>query len=172
MVPRPIPGPEGFARFRRVRGPDGTRDLGADLAGVVQAGDALLLYGDLGAGKTCLTQGLCAALGVAEEVTSPTFTLVNRYRGRLAVAHLDFYRIEPGHDLGDIGVHEVLDELADGRLILLAEWPHLLQPLLPRRLELLGAACEDAQERLWFLRGVPDLPPAYANLFPGAGMPC
>ena len=167
-----IPAAADFSRWRRVQGAAGTRALGADLAGVVQAGDALLLYGALGAGKTCLVQGLCAALGVAEPVTSPTFTLVNRYHGRLTVAHLDFFRITAGHDLNDIGVPELLDELADRRLLLLAEWPDLLPALLPRRLELLAIYGRAREERLWHLRGVPDLPAGHADLFPEEGPPC
>jgi tRNA threonylcarbamoyladenosine biosynthesis protein TsaE len=171
MVGHRVPDPTGFARRRLVAGPAGTRALGADLAGVVAAGDALLLFGELGAGKTCLVQGLCAALAVREEVLSPTFTLVNRYHGRLPVAHVDFYRIEPQHDLDDIGIPEILEELADRRTVLLVEWPHLLQALLPRRLELLAVAGGTPEERLWYLRGVPDLPPAWAGLFPEA-VPC
>jgi tRNA threonylcarbamoyladenosine biosynthesis protein TsaE len=172
MDRRFIPDPADFQRFRRVVGPAETRGLGADLARIVRPGDALLIYGELGAGKTCLVQGLCEALGVNEEVTSPTFTLVNRYRGRLTVAHLDFYRIEPDHDLDDIGVHEVLDELADGRLCLLAEWPELLRPLLPDRMELLAVGGADPQERLWCLRGVPELPAPYAQIFAEERFPC
>jgi len=172
MQPLTIPDPAGFPRYRRVDGPAGTRALGAALAGVVRAGDAVLLFGDLGAGKTCLVQGLCAALGVTEEVTSPSFTLINRYRGALTVDHLDFYRIEPGDDLGDIGVREILDELADGRTLLVAEWPALLVPLLPRRLELLAVPNGAPDSRRWYARGVPALPAAWAGLFPETTPPC
>jgi tRNA threonylcarbamoyladenosine biosynthesis protein TsaE len=171
MAGHPVPDPAGFARRRRVDGPAQTRALGADLAAVLAPGDAVLLFGDLGAGKTCLVQGFCAALAVREEVVSPTFTLVNRYHGRMPVAHLDFYRIEPDHDLDDIGIPDLLDELADRRLVLLAEWPRLLQRLLPRRLELLATTGAAPDERLWYARGVPDLPPAWAELFPEV-VPC
>lgn len=172
MASHQVRDPAGFSRCRRVAGVGGTRDLGADLARVVCPGEALLLFGELGAGKTCLVQGLCAALGVIEEVTSPTFTLVNRYTGRLPVAHCDFYRIEPRHDLDDIGVHEILDELDAERLVLVAEWPDLLQPLLPRRLELLAVGGDEPDERCWYMRGVPDLPAAYARIFPEVRPPC
>ncbi len=172
MADQILPGPESFPRWRRVRDPAGTRALGADLARVARAGDALLLFGELGAGKTCLVQGLCAELAVAEEVISPSFTLVNRYQGRLAVAHLDFYRLEPQHDLQDIGVHEILDELDDLRMLLVAEWPHLLQPLLRRRVELLARPGAAPTERLWYARGVPDLPARYAALFPEVAARC
>ena len=166
MVLHPVVDTAGFSRCRRVFGVAGTRGLGADMARIVQAGDALLFFGGLGAGKTCLIQGLCSALDVSEEVVSPTFTLINRYLGRVPVAHLDFYRIESGHDLNDIGVQEILEELDDQRVLLLAEWPGLLQPLLPRRLDVLAVCGEEPEERFWYLRGVPELPAAYEELFP------
>ncbi|HOX25822.1 MAG TPA: tRNA (adenosine(37)-N6)-threonylcarbamoyltransferase complex ATPase subunit type 1 TsaE [Candidatus Krumholzibacteria bacterium] len=172
MDPLMVPDPAEFPRSCRVAGPAGTRALGAALAGVARAGDALLLFGELGAGKTCLVQGLCAALGVTENVTSPTFTLINRYPGSLTVDHLDFYRIRPGDDLGDIGLFEVLDELAEGRTLLVAEWPARLVPLLARRIELLAVAGPGPTDRRWFARGMPALPPAWAALFPEATAPC
>ena len=70
-----------------------TRALGAAVADIVARRDLLVLVGDLGAGKTAFTQGFAAALDVDEPVTSPTFTLANRYEGRLIVNHLDVYRL-------------------------------------------------------------------------------
>ncbi len=172
MDPLQLPDRDLFSRRRRVHGPDATRALGAELAAILTPGDALLCHGELGAGKTCLIQGLCAALQVAEDVLSPTFTLVNRYHGRLTVDHLDLYRIEPDHDLGDIGIHELLDDLAAGRTILLAEWPQLLLPLLPRRIELLAMATTEPDVRDWHVLGVPELPRAWQLLFPEAVAPC
>jgi len=172
MDPLSVPVPAAFQRWRRVSGPEGTRALGAALAGCVRPGDAILVHGELGAGKTCLIQGLGAALAVTEDVLSPTFTLVNRYHGRLTVDHLDFYRIDVGADLDDIGVQDLLDELADGRTVLVAEWPNLLVPLLPRRVELLAVSGAVADERCWYARGVPDLPPEWAALFPEEVVPC
>ena len=91
--------------------------LGARLAG----GEILLLSGPLGAGKTILVKGICAALGIdAEEVTSPSFTLVNPYTGRLQLYHLDLYRL----DEGATAAHAVdLDELlSDERAVIVIEW--------------------------------------------------
>lgn len=91
--------------------------IGARLAG----GEILLLSGPLGAGKTILVKGICAALGIdAEEVTSPSFTLVNPYTGRLQLYHIDLYRL----DAGASAAHAVdLDELlADERAVIAIEW--------------------------------------------------
>ncbi|MBD3221129.1 hypothetical protein GF314_07770, partial [bacterium] len=109
--------------------------------------------------------GICTALGIVDEVISPTFTLINRYGGRPLVHHLDFYRIEPEHDLGDIAVEDVLDELDAGRTLLLVEWPQLIAPLLPRRIELLAVPGRAPEDRVWYARGEPELPAPVAALF-------
>ncbi len=73
---------------------EATRDLAAAVAGLARAGDVVVLAGDLGAGKTAFVQGFGRALGVEERITSPTFTLVHVYEGRLPIHHLDVYRLE------------------------------------------------------------------------------
>lgn len=95
-----------------------TRELGEKLAAILRPGDVLLLVGELGAGKTCLAQGLARGLGIKERVLSPTFTLLREYRGRLPLYHLDAYRLEGPWDLFEIGVEEYLE--GDG--VLLVEW--------------------------------------------------
>jgi len=94
-----------------------TEAIGADLATRLVAGSRVLLYGELGAGKTAFVRGLAAGLGVdPDEVSSPTFTLVQEYRGRLPLYHVDLYRLAPG-EVDDLG----LDALAaDG--VLAIEW--------------------------------------------------
>jgi tRNA threonylcarbamoyl adenosine modification protein YjeE len=163
-----LPDPAGFGPQLTVRGADATLGLGARAAELARAGGAvILLYGPLGAGKTCFCQGFCRALGAGDEVVSPTFTLVNTYPGRPVVHHMDFYRVDEDHDLDDIGVPDILDEVADGAAIALVEWPG---PLLPRlgglaRIELLVAPGAAPDERTWRIRGVPDLPADWAALF-------
>lgn len=98
-------------------GVDGTRALGAAVAAVVDTGDVVLLVGDLGAGKTAFVQGFAAALGVTAPVTSPTFTLANRYEGRMVVNHLDVYRFDCPEEVSDLDLPEILD---DG--VTLVEW--------------------------------------------------
>jgi tRNA threonylcarbamoyladenosine biosynthesis protein TsaE len=104
-----------------------TRQLAAALAELARGGDVVLLAGDLGAGKTAFAQGFGAALGVPEAVTSPTFTLVNRYEGRLAMYHLDVYRLERLEEVADLGLAEFLDEGA----VMLIEWGDTITPVLP-----------------------------------------
>ncbi|PRY51999.1 tRNA threonylcarbamoyladenosine biosynthesis protein TsaE [Geodermatophilus tzadiensis] len=92
-------------------GPEDTRALGAALAAVVGPGDLLVLTGPLGAGKTALTQGLGAALGVAEPVTSPTFVIARVHRdGRLPLVHVDAYRLGSVADVDDLDLDASAEE--------------------------------------------------------------
>ncbi len=106
-------------------GPEATRALGSALAEVLVDGDLLVLTGDLGAGKTCLTQGLGAGLGVDERITSPTFTLVAEYRGRLRLHHLDVYRLDGPADALDLDLRELAE---DG--VTVVEWGERVEPAL------------------------------------------
>ncbi len=169
MYDQTLPVPEDFTLSLRVRGAESTLALGREVAGLLRGGEIILLYGPLGAGKTCFSQGLCRALGVTDEVVSPTFTLVNTYTGGgFLVHHLDFYRVEPDHNLDDIGVPDILDEVFSGRALTLIEWP---EPILDDlgadepRLELLTLPGDDPDERVWHLRGVPDIPAPWVRLF-------
>jgi tRNA threonylcarbamoyladenosine biosynthesis protein TsaE len=105
---------------------DGTRALAAAVAPLVRDGDLLLLVGDLGAGKTAFTQGLAGALGVDEQITSPTFTLVRSYEGRLPLHHLDVYRLESVQEAEDLGLGELLEEG-----VTVIEWGDTIAPALP-----------------------------------------
>lgn len=93
--------------------------LGEKLGRLLQAGDVLVLTGDLGAGKTQLTKGIAAGLGIDADVTSPTFTIQMVYEGgRLPLNHFDLYRLEDEDQLEDIGLYDVLG--ADGVCVI--EW--------------------------------------------------
>ncbi len=107
-------------------GVDETRVLAAAVAAHVVHGDLLMLVGDLGAGKTAFTQGFAAALGVEVPVTSPTFTLANRYVGRIVVNHLDAYRLDDLAEAEDLALPELLE---DG--VTLVEWGDNILPVLP-----------------------------------------
>ncbi|MEL7158633.1 MAG: tRNA (adenosine(37)-N6)-threonylcarbamoyltransferase complex ATPase subunit type 1 TsaE, partial [Actinomycetota bacterium] len=91
-------------------GPATTRALAGAMATVLDDGDLLVLTGDLGAGKTCFTQGLGAGLGIEDRITSPTFTLVSEYRGRLDLHHLDVYRLDGPADTLDLDLHELAED--------------------------------------------------------------
>jgi tRNA threonylcarbamoyladenosine biosynthesis protein TsaE len=104
-----------------------TRQLAAAIAELVRAEDLLLLAGDLGAGKTTFAQGFGAALGVTERITSPTFTLVSQYKGRLELNHLDVYRLDLVEEVLDLGLAEMLDEGG----VTLIEWGDTVIPVLP-----------------------------------------
>ena len=85
-----------------------TESLGKVLAKYLKPGDFVALYGDLGAGKTAFTRGLARGLGIDERVTSPTFTIVNEYEGRLPLFHFDMYRLGSSEELFDIGWEDYL----------------------------------------------------------------
>ena len=111
--------------------PDATRLLGLALGKLARAGDIITLEGDLGAGKTTLTQAIGAGLGVPPEqyITSPTFAIMHQYPGRLPLYHMDLYRIGD-EDFYALGLDEYL--YADGLCVI--EWPHRLEDLPSDRL--------------------------------------
>src|SRR6266511_4029877 len=96
-----------------------TEAIGERIGSGLGPGDVVLVSGELGAGKTTLIRGACRALGVTEPVTSPTFTIGHRYRGRMPVSHLDLYRLE-GLDREDPGL---LEDYLDSDSVALVEWP-------------------------------------------------
>jgi tRNA threonylcarbamoyladenosine biosynthesis protein TsaE len=106
---------------------DATRDLAEAVSSLARPGDVVLLAGDLGAGKTAFVQGFGRGLGITDRITSPTFTLVHVYEGRLPVHHLDVYRLEQLSEALDLGLPEMLDE---GGVVLI-EWGDAILPVLP-----------------------------------------
>ncbi len=104
-----------------------TRRLGARLAPLLTPGDVLALVGDLGSGKTRWIQGVCQGLGVTDPVISPTFTLVNEYRGRYPVYHIDLYRLADTSEFATFGLEDYLN----GSGISLIEWADRAKNLLP-----------------------------------------
>lgn len=107
-----------------------TRDLAEAVAGLARPGDVIVLAGDLGAGKTAFVQGFGRGLGVTDRITSPTFTLVHVYDGRLPIHHLDVYRLDQLSEALDLGLPEMLDE---GGVVLI-EWGDAILPVLPHDL--------------------------------------
>jgi tRNA threonylcarbamoyladenosine biosynthesis protein TsaE len=97
--------------------PEETQQLGQALGRLVESGDIILLAGVLGAGKTCLTQGLARGLGINETTPSPTFVIMREFAGRLPLYHMDFYRLE-FNEIDDLG----LDDYLYGRGVCAIEW--------------------------------------------------
>jgi tRNA threonylcarbamoyladenosine biosynthesis protein TsaE len=104
-----------------------TRQLASEVGALLERGDLVLLVGELGSGKTTFAQGLAQGLGVTEPVTSPTFTLVHEYEGRVPVAHVDVYRLDRVQELHDLG----LEELVDSARVTMVEWGDVVAQALP-----------------------------------------
>lgn len=106
---------------------DATTRLGARIAAALRVGDCVALWGELGAGKTTLARAILRALGVAEDVPSPTFTIVQRYETpRLVVNHYDLYRLKSAREMAELGFDEALDDGA-----VLVEWPERAPEVMP-----------------------------------------
>lgn len=108
--------------------PEQTKLLGEKLAALLMAGDLICLNGDLGAGKTAFSQGVAKGLGIGSTVTSPTFTLINEYEGRLPLYHFDVYRLSGPEDMEDLGYEDYFY----GQGVCLVEWADKVKEVLPR----------------------------------------
>lgn len=104
---------------------EATMKIAAKLASLLQPGDVITLEGDLGVGKTTFTKGLAQGLGVNRMVTSPTFTIVKEYEGRLPLYHMDVYRLEDSDE--DIGFLEYFN----GTGVTVIEWAQFIEEFLP-----------------------------------------
>ncbi len=122
-------GPADWPLTLVAKAPGETRRLGEILGEVLLPGDVVALTGELGAGKTCLTQGIARGLGVAAgyEITSPTFTLINEYPGRINLYHADLYRFAGLKDFADTG----FEEYFRGRGVVVVEWAEKALNILP-----------------------------------------
>lgn len=106
-----------------------TYELGKKIGQNAKSGQLYCLIGDLGVGKTVLTQGLAAGLGITEPVNSPTFTILQIYEeGRIPFYHFDVYRIEEIEEMEEIGYEEYFD----GAGVCLIEWANLIEEILPK----------------------------------------
>lgn len=130
---------------------EATRDFGERLGACLQAGDVVLLSGDLGSGKTRLAQGIGRGLGCPGPVTSPTFVLVNEHPGRERLFHADLYRIAAGSELSELGLWEEAE-----RGVLVVEWPDRAAGWLPAATLTVEFACGQGDERTLRLRAPAD----------------
>jgi len=106
-----------------------TRKLGEVIGNCLEQGDIVGLIGDLGAGKTCMTKGLAASMGVSDqyEITSPTFTIINEYPGDMTFWHVDAYRLESSREMIDAGFEDFFNS---GGVVVI-EWAEKILDILP-----------------------------------------
>jgi len=130
------------------RSPAATASLGRRLGRRLRAGSVVALTGELGCGKTLLTRGICQGLEVPpRQVNSPTFVLVNEYRGRLPVCHLDLYRLGGEADAVELGISDYLASAGAG--VMIVEWAEKIPSLLPEeRLDVAFEVIAERQRRL------------------------
>lgn len=127
-----------------------TEEFGEKLGSILKPGDIISLTGDLGAGKTTLTKSIGKGLGVEDYITSPTFTLINEYKGRLNLYHFDVYRLEGPIDLYDLGFEEYI--YSNGVSII--EWGDKIEEILPEeRINIQIEKSVELDERIIYLYG-------------------
>jgi tRNA threonylcarbamoyladenosine biosynthesis protein TsaE len=127
--------------------PEQTETLGATLASLLKSGVVVTLRGDLATGKTCLVRGMAAHFSDAQEVRSPTFTLVNEYGTSTKMYHLDLYRLSGPEEVADLGYEELFD--SDG--ICVVEWAERGEGLFPEeRLDIALVHAGHDRRRLTF----------------------
>jgi len=107
--------------------PEETRAFAQRLGALLQPGDVLVLAGEMGAGKTAFTKGVALALGIEEQVASPTFTIVREYAASIPLVHVDVYRLDHVQELHDLGLDDLLGEEA----ITVVEWGDKVSAALP-----------------------------------------
>ena len=128
--------------------PAETRALGEKLAHLLLPGDVLLLWGDLGAGKSELTRGIAKGLGIAGPISSPSFTIMNVYDdGRIPLYHFDWYRLQSSEELYEMG----MDEYLGGDGVAVIEWPGQCSDAIPETcLSIIIEPQEDETRRILF----------------------
>lgn len=129
----------------RTESPEETQTLGEELGKKLKPGSVIALIGDLGTGKTCLTQGIARGVGIApnEVVSSPSYILINEYTGNIPIYHIDLYRIETSAEIAELG----LGEYVDGVGICIIEWADRMEDDLPDRCIMVHITWEDENSR-------------------------
>ncbi|MBP3772265.1 MAG: tRNA (adenosine(37)-N6)-threonylcarbamoyltransferase complex ATPase subunit type 1 TsaE [Treponema sp.] len=126
------------------RSAEETIELGKKIGALLQKGDIIALQGTLAAGKTTITKGIALALGVQDEITSPTFCLISEYEGKIPLYHMDVYRLDGGEDFINLGA----EDLIYGNGVSLIEWSEKVMDELPKKTIILKLeAIEGTTER-------------------------
>ncbi len=113
----------------KTESPEETQAFGEKLGKTLKQGDVIALVGDLGTGKTCLTQGIARGVGIASDavVNSPSYILINEYNGAIPIYHIDLYRLENSEEIAELGLSEYME--GDG--ICIIEWAERMTDALP-----------------------------------------
>jgi len=147
--------------------PAATLSLGKRMGELLKPESIIALIGELGCGKTLLTRGICAGLGVPlRQVNSPTFVMVNEYRGRLPVFHMDLYRLGSIDDSFEIGIMDYLNRAGSGVMII--EWAEKVLSLLPSDLLKVEFQVHSARKRQISFSASGD---RFGKLFKELGLP-
>ena len=125
----------------RTHSPEETQEIGVQIGRQLNPGDVVALIGDLGVGKTCLTQGIARGAGIDKDqtVNSPSYILINEYEGKIPIYHIDLYRLQQLEDIVALGLEEYLD--GDG--ICVIEWADRMGELLPENYIQVRITAED-----------------------------
>lgn len=108
---------------------ENTIALGKKIGACLMPGDVIAMQGTLAAGKTTITKGIASALGITEDVTSPTFCLISEYEGKMPLYHMDVYRLDGTEDFINLGV----DDMIYGRGVTIIEWSEKIMDELPKK---------------------------------------
>ena len=125
-----------------LRKEDDTIDLAEKLAPSLRCGDVITLFGELGVGKTFFTKHLCKFLKVTENVSSPSYVLMNEYSGKFPIFHFDFFRLDSKDELLELGLYDIFDK---GLTII--EWPEIAENLLPKKTIRIEFSFEDSYRK-------------------------
>ncbi|HAJ33823.1 MAG TPA: tRNA (adenosine(37)-N6)-threonylcarbamoyltransferase complex ATPase subunit type 1 TsaE [Candidatus Atribacteria bacterium] len=110
------------------KSPEKTKNLGKEVSKLAKSGDLLAFYGELGAGKTCFIQGISQGLEVKDYVTSPSFTIINEYQGKIPIYHFDLFRLDNAEEILELGYEEYFY----GEGLTVIEWAEKIEQLLPK----------------------------------------
>lgn len=124
--------------------PEETVALGKKIGGMLKNGDVIAMQGTLAAGKTTITKGIAAALGIEDTITSPTFCLISEYQGKMPLYHMDVYRLNGAEDFAELGT----DDMIYGNGVSIIEWSEKIITELPRKTILLRITPQEDGTRL------------------------
>ena len=125
------------------KNPEETKNLGKEISKIIKPGDLLAFYGELGAGKTCFIQGISLGLEVKDYVTSPSFTIINEYQGKIPIYHFDLFRFDNAEEILELGYEEYFY----GEGLIVIEWAEKIERFLPKEHLKIDIKFKDCYER-------------------------